>query len=148
VLSRLFVLFVLVPLADLALLAWIGSHATWLIPLCLVSGSGLIGFWLLKQQGSAMLSRGRGQASLGRPPADPLDRMLMIVAGILLIIPGIVTDLAAVAILLPRSRAVVKRHVRAWFKQRVTFAFAPGAADRTRPADQIIDVRVVESGQR
>ena len=92
----------------------------------------------------------------GRMPADAMvDGLLIFFAGGLLITPGILTDVAGFALLIPPIRAVVKRFAKLWFVRHVqvrTAAFYPNGApsdgasyrDTTRES-KIIDARVIET---
>ena len=85
-------------------------------------------------------------------PADALvDGFLILLAGILLITPGVVTDLVGIAFLIPPIRTLVKRGVKAWIRRNVEVRVA-GLNSRLpavwrSPAafgpDEIIDARVI-----
>ena len=97
-LPRLFLIFVLVPLADLLVLLIISKQLHWLVSFSVVIVSGLIGAILVKRQGSAALSKVRHDFQSGTIPADPLfDGALIIFAAGLLITPGLMTDVAGIS---------------------------------------------------
>jgi UPF0716 protein FxsA len=138
VLARLFLLFTLVPLVELALLIWLAQATDWRWALLLAVGTGLAGAVLIRHQGRSVWRRVQTELSEGRVPADPLlDAALVLVAGVLLLTPGVLTDVVAVLLLVPWTRRLAKRWLRRWFERR--FRIAPTAA-----RDEIIDVRVVE----
>ena len=87
-------------------------------------------------------------------PGDALvDGALILVAAVLLITPGVLTDLAGFTLLIPPFRAVVKRGVQAWLRNHVEVRTAKfgsgfptgGAGDRSDSHDQIIDAHVVNT---
>src|SRR5262245_6602603 len=89
-------------LAEIAVLAlairWIGVGWTVL----LVLATSLLGGWLLRREGGRAWRRFREAAQAGRAPgAEASDGVLGLVGAILLILPGFLTDLAGLALLLP-----------------------------------------------
>jgi UPF0716 protein FxsA len=73
----------------------------------------LVGAWLVKRQGVGAMARFREQRMAGRLPAAELfDGALILVAGVLLVIPGFVTDALGLLLLVPPIRAVARRVVR------------------------------------
>src|SRR5262245_44252503 len=73
----------------------------------------LFGAWLVKRQGLGVLARIREQRMAGRlPAAEVFDGALILVAGVLLVIPGFVTDALGLLLLIPPIRAVARRGVR------------------------------------
>ena len=82
-----------------------------------------------------------------RMPGDALmDALLILLAGVLLITPGLLTDTLGFSLLIPWSRTLYKRRLSAWFKQRFQVsglsASASGSARGTHH-DNILDVEVV-----
>lgn len=72
----------------------------------------LIGAWLVKRQGLGVMGRIREQRMAGRlPAAEVFDGALILVAGVLLVIPGFVTDALGLLLLFPPIRAVARRVV-------------------------------------
>ena len=87
---------------------WIGFLNT--VGLLLVVS--LLGVWLVKRQGLGVMARIREQRSAGRiPTTEAFDGALILVAGVLLVIPGFVTDAFGLLLLFPPIRAVVRRFV-------------------------------------
>ena len=87
---------------------WIGFLNT--VGLLLVVS--LLGVWLVKRQGLGVMARIRDQRSAGRiPTTEAFDGALILVAGVLLVIPGFVTDAFGLLLLFPPIRAVVRRFV-------------------------------------
>jgi UPF0716 protein FxsA len=151
----LFLLFTLVPLAELALLIWIGTHTVWWLPIGLVILTGIAGAVLMRQQGWQASSRVRGELRSGRIPADALiDGFLLVVAAIFLIAPGVLTDVVGIALLLPPVRGAVKRSVISWIRRQIEHKTAefqatlrPDDLDHPAPPrhDEIIEAKVIAS---
>lgn len=151
----LFLLFTLLPIVELAILIRIGEATVWWAPILLVISTGIAGAALSRWQGLQVVRRIREDAAAGRMPADALvDGFLILLAGILLITPGVVTDFVGIAFLIPPIRALVKRGVKAWIRRNIQVRVAgfnsAGAwqyEDGASPPrnDEIIDARVISS---
>jgi UPF0716 protein FxsA len=149
----LFLLFTVVPLVELSILVWIGGETQWWVPILMVIGTGVVGAVLARWQGWQVLRRIREDSRAGRMPADAMiDGFLLMIAGLLLITPGVLSDLIGVGLLIPPVRARVKRAVTAWIKRnievrvnRATAGFwsATGAGDSPSRQDEIIEARVI-----
>jgi len=141
VLLRLVLLFTLIPLAELALLLWIAQHTGWVFTLWLVIITGLLGAWLARQEGLRCWLEVQRQLARGELPAEPLlDGLMILVAGAMLITPGVMTDLAGFALLVPPIRKLVRRYLAARFKARIVMHPMPGHARQPREEDDVIDV--------
>jgi UPF0716 protein FxsA len=114
---RLLLLFTLVPLIELFLLVKLGTvigiGATVLIVIC----TGVLGAGLARWQGLGVLRRLTEDMNHGRLPADALiDGLLILIAGAVLLTPGLITDAFGFLLLVPRGRAVVRRRLAAHFE--------------------------------
>lgn len=110
---RLLALFVLLPLVELALLIQIGQWIGLVWTLGLVVGTGLLGATLARRQGLRAWVAIQTELRAGRMPArELLDGLLVLIGGIVLLTPGILTDLAGFALLVPATRAAFKRSLR------------------------------------
>jgi UPF0716 protein FxsA len=105
----------------------------WML-LLLVAGWPL-GIWALRSRGGAAWRRLGDAAALGRPPGrEVLDGALVLLGGLLLIVPGFITDAFGVFLLLPPTRALLRRSLVRNFHSRLVvratrFARRPGAYD-------------------
>jgi UPF0716 protein FxsA len=116
---RLLLLFTIVPLVELFLLVKLGTvigiGATVLIVIC----TGILGAWLARWQGLGVLRRLTEDMNQGRLPADALiDGLLILIAGAVLLTPGLITDGLGFLLLVPQGRAVVRRLITARFEKR------------------------------
>jgi UPF0716 protein FxsA len=146
--QQLFLLFTLVPVIEIALLVWIGMQTSLLFVLGLVIGTGILGAGLARYQGFQTLRRISADLELGRLPGESLvDGLLVLLAGLLLIVPGVLSDLAAIGLLFPPSRRVLKGLVRRRLQARMA-RMRDGHPGRVFDGDQIIEVRVTESSPR
>ena len=116
----LFLLFTVLPIIELTILIRIGEATVWWAPVLLVIATGITGAALSRWQGLRVYQRIREDAGAGRMPADALvDGFLILIAGILLITPGVLTDIFGIAFLIPPIRTLVKRGVKAWIRKNV-----------------------------
>ncbi len=118
--GRLLFLFVVVPALELALLIELGSRIGTLATLGLIAATGVIGASLARRQGLDVFQRLQQETNAGRLPADPLiDGAFLLVAGALLVTPGVLTDVVGFACLIPGFRRVVRRELRRRFERAV-----------------------------
>jgi len=109
----LLVLFTVVPLVELYLLLWIGDLMGFWPTVGLVLLTGVIGATLAKLEGLRVLGQWQSALAEGRvPEAGVLDGLLVLVGGILLVTPGILTDVFGFSLLIPPTRQVVARFLR------------------------------------
>ena len=117
---RLFVLFTTVPLLELMLLIEVGSRAGALttIAICLVTG--FVGASLAKSQGADVVRRITATVQQGVLPArELLDGVLILVAGVVLLTPGFVTDAMGILLLTPPIRALIRVGLFRWIQGRI-----------------------------
>jgi UPF0716 protein FxsA len=116
--ARLILLFTLVPALELWLLIEVGTRIGSTATVGLIVLTGVIGAALARQQGLQVLARLRTELSEGRLPAGPLtDGVIVLVAGALLITPGILTDILGFLCLLPGFRTILKTALRRRFER-------------------------------
>ena len=116
---RLLLLFTLVPLVELFLLIEIGRVLGAPATIALVLVTGALGAWLARTQGLKTLARVRREWLEGQIPAEALlDGVFILLAGAVLLTPGILTDLAGFFLLVPAGRRMVRRAATGYFRQR------------------------------
>ncbi len=119
----LILLFTIVPLTELALLIKIGQIWGLKNTLLLIILTGISGAILLKVQGISILKRINTQLSQGLIPSDALfDGFFIFCGGLLLVTPGIITDILGLLMILPFSRNIFKYQV----KRKIKKIFAGG----------------------
>ena len=112
-LPRLIALLVLVPLLDLAAILVMVRYTNGWITFGTVVACGILGAVLVRHEGMRTWDRLRYEIAMGQMPAIPLmDGVLVLVAGVLLMTPGPLTDLAGIILLLPPVRAGVRLYAR------------------------------------
>jgi UPF0716 protein FxsA len=110
VLPVIVVLFILVPIAELAVIIKVGGLLGFWWTLALLVADSVLGSMLMRAQGRAAWRRFNAALQSGRVPArETLDGACVILGGALLLTPGFLTDIGGLALLLPPSRAVIRR---------------------------------------
>ena len=119
VLFRLLILFTVIPLVEVAILVRIAEALSWSVTFGLVLLTGVLGAWLARREGLKVLSRIQAELSEGGIPTDAmLDGALIVAAGLVLVTPGVLTDLCGFSLLVPVFRGWVKRRLKAAFLAR------------------------------
>ena len=120
-LLKLFLAFTLIPFLELYLLIKIGYYLGAFNTILVVILTGFLGAYLAKLQGIKTMMRVRQSLNRGKLPAEEMvDALLIFVAGVVLLTPGFVTDLAGVAILIPNTRFRFKRWLRKKFDKWIS----------------------------
>ncbi len=119
---KILALFLLLPLIELALLIEIGSHIGTVATVALILATGALGAFLARSQGLEVLRRLRAETAAGRLPAAPLvDGVIILLAGAVLLTPGVLTDVLGFLCLVPAFRQLLKsllwRKLRHWVEQ-------------------------------
>ena len=152
-LFRLLLLFTVIPMAELWLLLWIAGRTSWQATIVLVLVTGIVGAWLARWQGWLTVRRIQAELAGGRMPTESLlDGLLILVAGAVLVTPGVLTDTVGFLLLIPACRRLVK----AWLKRRFQASFTVYASrsgddhwstgpDDSFDRDRVIDARVIDA---
>lgn len=116
----------------------IGQRIGALTTVGIIVVTGLVGAALARHQGMATLARLTADLGEGRLPAEPLiDGVMILLAGAMLITPGLLTDLSGFLLLVPACRRFVKRVLKRRFERAVqagTARASVGFDDAADPA--------------
>jgi UPF0716 protein FxsA len=151
VLLTLAALFTTLLVAELYLVITLGMTIGWLPTLLIAVVTGMAGVALARVQGVATLTKLSNQMQAGEPPNDTiLDGAIILFAGFLLMMPGVITDVLGLLLLIPPVRKLLKPllrnakarnggpGVRVW-----TYGSTIGA-NPTPPKDRIIEAEVID----
>ena len=117
---RLLLLFTLVPIVELAVLIEIGQHLGMLPTVALVLATGALGAALARREGIQAFHRRRDSIGQGSFPGEAiLDGVLILGGGLLLLTPGILTDLLGFAALVPGTRNFIKYYLKTAIERRI-----------------------------
>lgn len=154
--GKLFLLFTLVPLLDLWVLVRLGDAVGWWPTLALVILTGVAGAWLARAEGLRVLRAWRAALSAGRLPEEGvLSGVLVLVGAALLVTPGVITDAAGLALLLPPTRRLAAAGLRRWLERQAqtghvrVFTVGPGRPwGDPRPSGDEDEIDVTPRGPR
>jgi UPF0716 protein FxsA len=137
-LVALVVVFIVLPIAEIALLVQVGRGIGLPLTIALLIADSVIGSLLLRSQGRAVWRRFQATMQSGRMPhREVQDGVLVIFGGALLITPGFLTDILGLLLLIPPTRAVVRRFVMKALTRRAVSRVSDRAA---RPERGVWDV--------
>ncbi|MEA2068216.1 MAG: FxsA family protein [Verrucomicrobiota bacterium] len=112
----LIALFIGMPILELALLIKLHDAAGFVPTVLLVLATGIAGAALVRRQGVAILFKIQQEMANGNLPAPQMiDGVMVVVAGALLVTPGIITDLAGFSLLIP----FVRERIRFWLRKKL-----------------------------
>lgn len=121
----IFLVFLLVPLVEIAFFVLIGQAVGLLLTLTGVLVTALIGALVLRVQGLSLIAEIRSTMGQGQLPARALAEAMMVgVAGLLLLLPGYFSDLIGILLLIPPLRATLYGFLKS---RMVVVASAQGA---------------------
>ncbi len=127
----LFLIFVGLPIVEIALFIQIGGAIGLWPSLLIVLLSAVAGTAIIRLQGLRALDRLRTSMQDGGDPVGPIAHgALILVAGVLLLVPGFFTDAVGLLLLIPAVRAQVIR----WGASRLTVQAASFVQTRRGPA--------------
>lgn len=133
-------LFLLLPLIEIALFVIVGGAIGLWATLAVVILAGVLGMVMLRFQGLSTLGRLRASVNGGTLPARSVaDAMMIGLAGVLLVIPGFFSDIIAILLLLPPVRSAIY----AWLRARVSVVATTGQSytyGQQRVEDGTIDL--------
>ena len=128
----LLALFIVVPLAELYVILKVGDAIGVLATIALLALDSVLGSLLLRAQGRAVWRRFNEALSTGRMPhREVMDGVLVIFGGAFLITPGFLTDIVGLVLLVPPTRALVRRLLVRRLGRRVAVAGQPFDVDGT-----------------
>jgi UPF0716 protein FxsA len=117
---KLLLLFVLVPITELTLLVKLGGYVGFLATLVLIAITGIVGGSLARNQGFLVINQIRDSLSKGKLPADSLiEGLLILIGGVMLLTPGLLTDVSGFSLVIPGSRRLIREVVKQKFKKQI-----------------------------
>jgi UPF0716 protein FxsA len=154
----LFFLFTVLPFVELAVLILIGQRIGFWPTLWMTIAAGVVGAVLAKSQGRRVISEWQRALAEGRMPEEGLiSALLVLVGAVLLVTPGVLSDVVGFFMLLPPTRRIFAHLLRSWVARRIAdgrlrvFTFGdraspptsqspPGQRPFERPTGPIIDM--------
>lgn len=153
VVPLLIIVFIIVPIAELAAIIWVGTQIGVLPTIAILVVDSIVGSLLMRHQGRAAWRRFNLALQERRPPTkEVVDGALVIFGGAFLLTPGFITDILGIFLLIPPTRAVIRGALMGWFGKRFIVVRVAGVAgsaagagsrrmrERRRPDAQPYDV--------
>jgi UPF0716 protein FxsA len=115
VIGRLLILFLFIPFVELLVLIRIGNWIGFWPTLTLLVVMALLGFVMVRSQGLSVINRIKSDLSRGTPPAQGLtEGLLIIVGGVFLITPGLISDFIGLLLIFPATRKQLSKLIIPW----------------------------------
>jgi UPF0716 protein FxsA len=138
----LFLLFIVVPVVELAVLIQVGSWIGVWPTIALLLAVSVLGTWLVRREGMRAWTAFRLALAHGRvPTTEVVDGVLVLFGGALLLTPGFVTDLLGLALVFPPTRKGISRVIRAQARGRLLGAATRVGGRRSTTDAEVIDVQ-------
>jgi UPF0716 protein FxsA len=124
VVAKLFILFLVVPVIEIALMLTIGAKIGVWMTLLIIVATAVLGASLAHREGLKTWWRIRDKLASGVMPEEELvDGLMILIASAVLLTPGFFTDAVGFLLLTPRVRQVIKRWLWRKFSQRIDVPF-------------------------
>jgi len=115
-----FIIFTLLPIVEIALLVEMGRRVGTWSTVAFVIGTGLLGGALLGIEGYGVFRRMKEEIQASMVPKDSIiDGVLVVVGSLLLISPGVLTDVTGIILLFPPTRYFVRQGVKRWISKYI-----------------------------
>lgn len=153
---QLLLLFTVIPVVEIWLLAQLSGYLGIVDTVLLVLATGIVGAALARWQGFQAIRRLQNEMRQGMIPAGAIgDGFLIFAAGLLLVTPGVLTDVVGLSLLIPPARKLAMRGLKYWlgrhFKVQTHTAYGEQAGHPPGKSTiidaKVIDAHVVDSKQ-
>lgn len=142
----------LLALVELFVLLAVGRAIGPLWALLLVIAMGLLGLWLLRREGARSWRALRAALRAGEAPSRQIaDAVLVLVGGVLLLLPGFVSDVVGLVLVLPFTRPAVRPLLEASVARRVfrdlgEVRASPSTSrrDSRRSSDEVVEGEIID----
>lgn len=157
-LGRLLLLIILIPIVEIYLLVQLGGLMGVWPTIALVAASGVLGASLARREGRRALARYQEAIAKGELPEEGIvSGLLILLGGVLLLVPGVLTDIVGLPLLIPPVRRAVAKRINARLQKGISqgsiqimqigqtgFGFAPHESADESPLGRVVDAEVVE----
>ncbi len=113
-------LFITVPTAELALLIYSGKTIGLVPTIMIILITGIGGAYLAKRQGvKAWTELTKRMATMETPGNAMIDGVFVLVGGLLLVMPGFITDILGFLLLFPGPRILLRPMIQRWIYRKM-----------------------------
>lgn len=142
-LIRLILLLTVVPFVELTILLKLADRFSWQVTLGIVVLTGILGGILARLEGIKVLTRIRSEMASGIPPTGALvEGLLILVAGLVLVTPGVLTDACGFLLLVPPVRRFAANRLTAYFRRHLVVMH--NRDDMATSPPPFVDVDVID----
>lgn len=141
--GKLFLAFTIIPFVELYILFQLADLTSPLTTLAIVILTGIIGAYIAKKEGLSIFKETQEKLSTGRLPKDTLiEGLCVLIGGILLLTPGILTDIFGFSLLFPVTRVIYREFIKKHFKTKVNYQMYTNQRKdyKNTDEDEVIDV--------
>lgn len=119
-LNQLLLIFITIPILEIAVLLKLDETIGLGQTIFLIFITGIIGAWLVRQQGISIIFQIKKELTNGNIPAKQMiDGVMILIAGAVLITPGLITDVVGFLLLIPFTRNFIRKWIRLKFEKYV-----------------------------
>lgn len=112
--------FIVIPTAELSLLIYSGQQMGFMPTISLILLTGLLGAYLAKKQGAkAWLDFNQRMARMETPGDAMIDGVCIFIGGLLLLIPGFITDVVGLLLLFKGPRNLIRPKIHKWIYKKM-----------------------------
>ena len=125
---KFLVLFILIPLIELYVMISVGAEIGALSVILWTVLSAILGVALIRHQGLATMQNAQLQMQSGQTPeASVFDGVIIFIAGLMIMLPGLITDVLGLLILLPPVRKLLLEKSLSGMKVRGQYRYQQGS---------------------
>ncbi len=116
----IFLLFIFIPIIEIAIFISIGSNIGILNTIAIILITALVGIFLVRRQGMSLLFSAQKNMSQGIMPTEEIKGgIFLLISGLLLITPGFFTDFIGFAMFLKPVQNLIARRAKIYFSSRI-----------------------------
>ncbi|MEO0367609.1 MAG: FxsA family protein [Pseudomonadota bacterium] len=121
----LLILFIALPVLEIAVLLKVGGSIGGFNTIAFVIFTAIVGAYLVRQQGVSTIARVQAETNAGRLPAKEMaEGVLLLIAGAVLLTPGFITDAIGFSLLVPAVRSsLIKSLLQRMESQQSGFSY-------------------------
>lgn len=143
--GKLFLAFTIIPFVELYILFQLADLTSPITTLTIVILTGVVGAYIAKREGLSIFKKTQNQLNQGKLPKDTLiEGLCVLIGGILLLTPGILTDLFGFSLLFPLTRVIYREFIKKYFENKVDYKMYtqsnPNQNSESIDEEEVIDV--------
>ena len=118
--AKILFFIIVTPIIDLYILIKASQSMGFWTTIFLIIATGIAGYYLARSEGKVVISSINNQLAQGNLPSDDLlTGLCIIIGGVFLIVPGIVTDIVGITMILPGTRELYKNNIKRILQNKI-----------------------------